>query len=239
MLTRLAARLYPRWWRERYGEEFEALIEDARPGLRGTMDVTRGALAMQISTPFSAKRIWLLGGLLGLAIGWAASFWMSPAYRSSAVLQFPGSSSDTNQATLAKISETANVTMSRGSLTNLIRQLNLYSEEKHRMPLEKVLETMRRNILLTPTGVPGAPAFRISFDYPDRILAQRTVAELTKGFLSSGGTTLDSPSLPTNPVLPNRLAQASAGLGAGVVAGGIVALLVYIRRLQKKVKQLS
>ena len=32
-LTKFASKLYPRWWHERYGDEFTALLEDARPGL--------------------------------------------------------------------------------------------------------------------------------------------------------------------------------------------------------------
>jgi len=49
-LTKWAARLYPRWWRERYGEEFAALLEDARPGFFGVLDVARGAMTMQMTT---------------------------------------------------------------------------------------------------------------------------------------------------------------------------------------------
>jgi hypothetical protein len=34
-LLRLAAWLYPPAWRDRYGAEFEALLDDAGPGLAG------------------------------------------------------------------------------------------------------------------------------------------------------------------------------------------------------------
>ena len=46
-LQRLATKLYPRPWRERYGEELAALIEDARPGLAGTLDLVKGAVMMR------------------------------------------------------------------------------------------------------------------------------------------------------------------------------------------------
>lgn len=36
--------LYPRAWRARYGDELEALLEVARPGLRDRLDLLRGAL---------------------------------------------------------------------------------------------------------------------------------------------------------------------------------------------------
>lgn len=34
-VVRFLVRLYPANWRERYGEEFEALLEDAPPGWAG------------------------------------------------------------------------------------------------------------------------------------------------------------------------------------------------------------
>ncbi len=67
-LTKWAARLYPRWWRERYGEEFAALLEDARPGFGGTLDVARGAMAMQMRT-WSARGLVWRGAALGLVVG--------------------------------------------------------------------------------------------------------------------------------------------------------------------------
>jgi hypothetical protein len=37
-------RLYPRPWRERYGEEFEALLADRPPSIRHRIDIVRGAV---------------------------------------------------------------------------------------------------------------------------------------------------------------------------------------------------
>jgi len=44
-LARLLMRLYPRAWRERYGEEFEALLLAGRGGLRTSANVVRSALS--------------------------------------------------------------------------------------------------------------------------------------------------------------------------------------------------
>jgi hypothetical protein len=49
-LLGVAARLYPSWWRQRYESEFDALLEDVRPGWRELRDVITGALTMQIKT---------------------------------------------------------------------------------------------------------------------------------------------------------------------------------------------
>jgi capsular polysaccharide biosynthesis protein len=46
---RLAATLYPRIWRERFGEEFDALLDDCRPSGRELLDVAKGAVCMQIA----------------------------------------------------------------------------------------------------------------------------------------------------------------------------------------------
>ena len=46
---RAAAWLYPKRWRERYGDEFAALIEDSRPDFRSFVDVLKGAVKMQFS----------------------------------------------------------------------------------------------------------------------------------------------------------------------------------------------
>jgi hypothetical protein len=71
----LAANLYPRAWRERYGEEFQALLEDVNPGWRELADVMGGALKMQIThgiTPLKTIAALAVAGMIaeaGLALG--------------------------------------------------------------------------------------------------------------------------------------------------------------------------
>jgi hypothetical protein len=48
LLAHLLTRLYPRAWRERYGEEFNALLEAERASLRGALDVLWSALREHI-----------------------------------------------------------------------------------------------------------------------------------------------------------------------------------------------
>lgn len=48
LVARLLTRIYPRAWRERYGEEFEALLQDGRGGLRTSANVFRSALRERI-----------------------------------------------------------------------------------------------------------------------------------------------------------------------------------------------
>jgi hypothetical protein len=65
-------RLYPRPWRERYGEEFEALLADRPPTLRHRLDIVRGALDArvhpEIVDPSHQVDRWWLAPLLGFAM---------------------------------------------------------------------------------------------------------------------------------------------------------------------------
>ncbi|MGE3344696.1 MAG: hypothetical protein AB7L71_14795, partial [Vicinamibacterales bacterium] len=53
---RLIVRLYPRAWRQRYGDELEALIEDTGPGWRVAADVARGAAMMHLTMGYGPLR---------------------------------------------------------------------------------------------------------------------------------------------------------------------------------------
>jgi hypothetical protein len=50
VLARWFTRLYPRWWRARYGGEFDALLEDANITLLDVCGVVRTALEMRIKS---------------------------------------------------------------------------------------------------------------------------------------------------------------------------------------------
>ena len=84
---RLAARLYPQAWRARYGEEFEALVEDAAADWRQLWDVTLGAFAMQLTNGITYLRV--AGGLAlaGSVLALAASHRMPQRYVSSALVR--------------------------------------------------------------------------------------------------------------------------------------------------------
>jgi hypothetical protein len=47
-LARWLVRLYPRDWRERYGEEFDALLQDGSGGLRALVNVLWSALSERV-----------------------------------------------------------------------------------------------------------------------------------------------------------------------------------------------
>lgn len=70
-------RLYPQAWRDRYGEEFEALLADRPPSARHRLDIVRGALDAhlhpELIDPGHVRDRWWIAplagwGLLALAI---------------------------------------------------------------------------------------------------------------------------------------------------------------------------
>jgi hypothetical protein len=112
------------------------------------------------------------------------------------------------------------------------------------MPWEEVFEIMRRNVTLKPASVlaqgSGETTFQISFTYPNRFMASRVVAEITKLMTASSGlVVVDPASLPVVPLTPNRIGMITWGLVVGFAMGGIVALAIYVRRLQRRVAELS
>jgi hypothetical protein len=244
-LTKLASKLYPRWWRERYGEEFAALLEDARPGIGGTLDVLKGALTMQLGTTSAVKTL-LLCAIAGVAVGLGVTFLLTPQYSSNAVVSVRPSEGSKLTDITDVINQYSQNVLTRPKLSNLIRTLDLYKGERNRMPTEDVLELMKQNIRISaaPAIVKGrsVPAFELSFHYPDNMAAQSVVTALVSGFIDEnmqgrapGGVSptmevLDPASLPTNPIFPIRKVFAMSGLGAGLALGGIAALVLHFRR---------
>jgi hypothetical protein len=57
-------RLYPRSWRDRYGDEMQALLEAAPPGRRRRLDLVRGALDAWVRPP-APSRAPIVAALVG------------------------------------------------------------------------------------------------------------------------------------------------------------------------------
>jgi hypothetical protein len=192
-VVRLLTRLYPATWRARYGEEFEALLEDTSPGWTAIFDLLKGAIRMQLSVPAFPKLAFLLS-MAGLLIGLAVSFGVAPRYVSTAAMQFsppvlnsiaPDVHPNLNQFLFQLQTEI----LSRTSLSSIIQdpRLDLYKEERAGTPLEDVIEKMRRKDIQIKADAPvGASrdylAFHVTFAYPDRLKAQQTVQALITKF---------------------------------------------------------
>jgi hypothetical protein len=233
-LIRFAARLYPRAWKERYGIEFAALLEDVSPDWRTSLDILKGALVMQMRS-WNFGRMLAVAGAAGALVALAVSFAMPRRYDSTAVLRMVPLTAD---QVIHLVQETEN----RPSLVQIIQTFGLYERERAKTPIEDIVERMKRQIIIRPLD--NHSAFTIQFGYNDPVLAQRVTQDLTTRFIEAGVSealhstdatvpqpidlqVLDPANLPVRPVAPNRLNIAIAGLAAGLVIGLILRRFAY------------
>jgi succinoglycan biosynthesis transport protein ExoP len=98
--------------------------------------------------------------------------------------------SNVNQMMSDRVSSMAQSVLSRSNLTTMIQTLELYPRERSRLPMEDVIEKMRKDIGISRVGGYGGgdgpkavPAFQISFAYTDRIKATKVVSDIVTKFI--------------------------------------------------------
>jgi uncharacterized protein involved in exopolysaccharide biosynthesis len=246
-LIRFLASLYPASWRERYGAEFAALLEDTNPNWRTSLDVLKGALRMQMQIWNLAKML-VLTSVAGALVALVGSFAVPKRYVSQTVLKAGPNSkfaNPTSQLTLDYMNELEQRVLSRTALTRTIMNYRLYQHERSKMPLEDVIEFMRKSVSILPLRplVNGATpaAVAMQFVYEDPATAQQVTQDLAAQFIDqnirddaqSGPILLeilDPASLPSNPFSPRRPLITTAGLAAGLAVGAVMA---WFRRSRK------
>jgi hypothetical protein len=241
---RFLSRLYPSSWRNRYGAEFDSLLEDSKPSAHDTFDVLCGALKMQMTT-WNFGRVTLASTVAGILVAVALSLASPAHYLSQAVLTFtPADESvPADESARRLVDRMKQNIYGRDYLASVIHEHNLYWRERLRMPLDDVVENMRRDISVAPVPSPGnrnAYTVVVQFDYSDPRVAQRVNEELTLRFIESGlNSQLTSnwtfrvpvaPSLPLRPVTPNRARLMALCLLAGLFAGLTLAIVLRSRR---------
>ncbi|HKE25197.1 MAG TPA: hypothetical protein VKB88_22710 [Bryobacteraceae bacterium] len=231
---RWAARLYPARWRERYGAEFSALLDDMRPGWRDFFDVLGGAILMQLNLPGSGKLVAALAAA-GLIVAAVVALRSEDRWVSTAVMQIQPENSGDRSTVLNKLNEAQQEVLSRHSLAQIIVAENIYQKERTTDPLEDIVQNMRNHSLkIRMVESRAAAAFTVSFEYPDRYKARAVARDVTTAFQQQVNQSrgpavklLDPPTLPQTPVSPNRFRMIAAGLAIGLAAGVI---LLGIRR---------
>lgn len=170
----LSAKLYPRPWRERYGPEFDALMEDVEPDWCELVNVLGGALKMQMRTETAYLKLAAVMAGIGGIVALGVSLRIPERYTSSAVLQVTTQGS--NEPDKDRIEVIEQEILSRSSLAEMIQRpsFDLYRGERTRVPMEDVIQQMRRDIQMVQTG----GVVNIAFTYPDREVARRVVGEL-------------------------------------------------------------
>jgi len=227
-VLRLLIHLYPAWWRRRYGQELEALLEDSGSGSRDVWDLFRGAMEMQMKT-WSFGRIVIVCGIAGLMVSGTVSFLFVPyPYRSTAILKSEGDRSPDDWNALSRAAFTSQ------ALSDIIRQEHLYADT----PTEDVIDRMRRGIRVRP----AAPNLvQVSFGYDDPVRARRVSQDLVARIILanvnpqlSSGQRIDlvAPADQARRQIEGKVRTAftSLGLPVGLLFGVVLALILRRRR---------
>ncbi len=195
----------------------------------GYVAISRRALDLEDYIDIARRHVgWIIGPMLaGLVIATVVAFAIPNVYISQAEMQItPAQISEDivkttiNQQLTERIMQMEQEILSRTSLSNIIQdpQLDLYKKDRARKPLEDVIETMRtRDIKIQIDALPGdgarrATAFSISFSYPDRMKAQKTVQALITKFQDSNLTTQRNQQNVVNDFVHDELSEAKAKL---------------------------
>jgi uncharacterized protein involved in exopolysaccharide biosynthesis len=158
-----------------------------------------GIYPREIAAALYRKRKWIiLPVLLGLLIATTAILLQKPQYRSTATLLIDSQQIPTTvvAAPLAhvaneRIAKIRQQILSRERLSQLVQENNLFPDERKDMPIDDVLEVVRKAIAVELVGAnegqPGGGgstiAFSLSFTYFDPVKAQAVTRQLTDTFL--------------------------------------------------------
>jgi polysaccharide chain length determinant protein (PEP-CTERM system associated) len=139
---------------------------------------------------------WIFGPFLFTVVASVVGVYLYPDnYLSQAVVkivpqQVPQNmvQSAINQQMSDRINSMAQTIMSRTVLTTIINTFNLYQRERSRMPIEDVIELMKKDVQIQPVAsatnpADRIPAFAVTFSYENRLLAQRVVQDLVSRFI--------------------------------------------------------
>jgi hypothetical protein len=175
-LLKATARLYPRWWRQRYGDGLDALIEDADPQWTDLFGIVGEVLAMQWRSGWKYALVIVAAVVVGAAVAAGLALEQPVEYVADAVVQ--PHVTDVAAAPSELLNQAWQETTSRTNLSRLIRGLDLYPLERERLPLEDVIERMRNEDLKLDSY--DRQSARILFHYADRGKARAVVDEISR-----------------------------------------------------------
>jgi len=168
---------------------------------------------------------WIFGPFLLTLVASVVGVYLWPdSYESIAVVkitpqQIPQNmvQSSITQDMSDRISSMATTVLSRNILTAIVNDLDLYPRQRKRMPMEDVIEMMRKDIQVNPMMAAGSngrnvPAFTVQFKYENRLLANKVVARLVDRFTSQDTTDRSNAASGTTRFLRDQTEQAKKEL---------------------------
>jgi hypothetical protein len=236
-LIRLVARLYPLGWRERYGNEFDALLEDVDADWLDLLNVLKGALAMQIR---HFGMIAVTFAALGALVAGIVAHRIPEKYVSSDVVDVY-SVVAANDAATSQLGKHIDNVLSEDSLSAIIRNEGLYDYkgDSDERSLHTLTHQLRQatEIELQPSQVPSATVGKltVSFTYHNAAKAKQVTDDLLRLLLADGfNETQDSrlqfrirdwPTLTTQPQGLRRAFVVGFGCALGLLMGAIIGWL--------------
>ena len=168
---------------------------------------------------------WIFGPFLFTLVASVVGVYLYPdSYTSQAVVkivpqQVPQNmvQSAINQQMSDRINSMAQTIMSRSVLTTIINSFGLYQRERSRMPIEDVIEQMKKSIQIQPVasstgGTDHLPAFAVTYSYENRLLAQRVVQDLVSRFIDENIRNRSNATFQTTTFIKDQLDDAKKEL---------------------------
>ena len=216
-LLRVAARLYPRAWRDRYGEEFDVLIDDVTPHWRHVLNIVGGALIMQISR---VAFVPVAAAVAGSIIGAVVSVAMPPVYASSSwvLVQTSGTAADTGE---------------RGQriMTAIGAVLEKTAFDKDAISVTLRGEPGSDPVLLEVSGSAGSAraAQQTTEQAMGALIEANFLGEHRERTAGVQFRAVQPANLPTT-AQRDTTRNSAVGAGLGLLVGGVVALVAHYRR---------
>lgn len=168
---------------------------------------------------------WIFGPFLLTLVASVVGVYLWPdSYVSTAVIkvtpqQVPQSMvpSAINQLMTDRINSMEQTILSRTVLTTIINTFGLYQKERSRMPIEDVIEQMRKMVQILPVATVGGvgrevPAFAVQFTYENRYTAQRVTQDLVSRFIDQNTRDRGNTVFQTSQFLKDQADQAKKEL---------------------------
>lgn len=227
-----AGRLYPGRWRQRYGTEFGALLEESDAGWVAMADVLRGALAMQMRS-WSVWKFVAACGVIGAAVAGIASWKTPKVYESIAILRMDRDDS----AMRERLGKMLQEVLSRNALSRLITTYGLDKAEPAQRPIEELVRDMRARTHVSLVAHPAT--LKVSYRGNSPAKAKQVAGLLVSQLIDNNFKTavaaghgawgagplelLDPPTLPQRPRSPNRPMM----MTVGILLGGLLGMVAF------------
>ena len=233
-LLRLAARVYPAAWRDRYGVEFQALLDETAPRWRDIVDVLNGGLQMRFRSAHPALTV-VAFSLVGALGAGATAFNAAHRFASTGTMNvrpaLPSTAAETEWLE-DRMPRLARDAFTPGALTAIIQKHRLYSSERAQASTNDLIDRMRGDIRVQ---LISRSAVQVSFASADARQAQEVAGDLMSRLVDANfeaglGSIVQITGLPGAPrasVSPRRVAAAGVG---GLGGGALLGMLISMRR---------